>query len=69
MTERQAKQVRRELRTESWSFVGFATDDNGDEDESCKVYQTHRNELFAISTTSGKVFFEVEEDNGIFTVY
>jgi len=69
MTEKQDKIVQKELGTSNWSFVGFASDDDGNEDGNCKVYQTSRNDFFAIRKNSDKVFFDVYEDNGVFTVY
>jgi len=67
MTSRQAKMVTEELETSSWSLVGFASDEDGEENEKCKVYQADTNRLFAIY--GDRVFFEVYEEDGRFTVY
>ena len=66
MTEYQELQVIDTLGTENWVYVG----NEGENDDGWKVYQTDRNELFAVCPDGRKVSFEVyTQEDGSFERY
>ena len=69
MTEKQDKKVCKELGESKWCFVGHPTNEDGNEDMQCNIYQTNKGVLFAANVQNEKVFFEVYEEDGVFTVY